>query len=156
MRNFSGNNRSERGKDFSKRGSRDSGRPSMHQATCSNCGKDCEVPFKPTSGKPIFCSNCFDKSQNDGPKKYGKERSDRKFKSEDSRKRSFDYSNSSADNKGKENDQLKKEIVTNPIEGVVMYDRPGWDTIQITDPGISSVAYISTMEMAIKARVKFD
>ncbi|MCB9248694.1 MAG: hypothetical protein H6613_09185 [Ignavibacteriales bacterium] len=110
MRNFSGNNRSERGKDFSKRGSRDSGRPSMHQATCSNCGKDCEVPFKPTSGKPIFCSNCFDKSQNDGPKKYGKERSDRKFKSDDSRKRSFDYSNSSADNKGKENDQLKKEI----------------------------------------------
>ena len=110
MRNFSGNNRSERGKDFSKRGSRDSGRPAMHQATCSNCGKDCEVPFKPTSGKPIFCSNCFDKSQNDGQKKYGNERSDRKFRSDDSRKKSFNYSDSASDNKVKENDQLKKEI----------------------------------------------
>ena len=33
----------------------------MHQATCSNCGKDCEVPFRPTSGKPVYCSDCFEK-----------------------------------------------------------------------------------------------
>lgn len=32
----------------------------MHQAICDNCGKNCEVPFRPTSGKPIFCSNCFE------------------------------------------------------------------------------------------------
>lgn len=31
----------------------------MHKAICDNCGKECEVPFRPTSGKPIFCSNCF-------------------------------------------------------------------------------------------------
>ena len=90
MKNYSGNNRSERTKDFSKRRGNDYGRPSMHQTTCDSCGKSCEVPFKPTSGKPIFCSNCFEKNQNDGPKKYGKERSDRRFKSVDSRKRSFD------------------------------------------------------------------
>ena len=89
MKNYSGNNRSERTKDFSKRRSNEYG-PSMHQTTCDSCGKGCEVPFKPTSGKPIFCSNCFEKNQNDGPKKYGKERSDRRFKSVDSRKRSFD------------------------------------------------------------------
>jgi len=41
-------------------GGRDSGRPQMHDAVCDNCGKDCQVPFKPTSGKPIFCSDCFD------------------------------------------------------------------------------------------------
>ena len=90
MRDFKRNNRSERSRDFSKGRGRDSGRPSMHQTTCDHCGKECEVPFKPTSGKPIFCSNCFDKNQNDGPKKYGNERSDRKFNSRDSRKRSFD------------------------------------------------------------------
>lgn len=33
----------------------------MFKTTCSNCGKDCEVPFRPTSGKPVYCSDCFEK-----------------------------------------------------------------------------------------------
>ncbi len=45
------------------RGSRGGGRPSMHQAVCDECGKDCEVPFKPTGDKPVFCSYCFDKKE---------------------------------------------------------------------------------------------
>ncbi len=110
LRNYSGGNRSDRGRDFGKKRGRDSERPSMHQATCDNCGKNCEVPFKPTSGKPIYCSSCFDKSQTDGPKKYGKERSDRNFRSGDSRKRSFENRDFVSDNRGKETDQFKKEI----------------------------------------------
>ncbi len=39
---------------------RNSGRVEMHKAVCDNCGKDCEVPFRPTSGKPIFCKSCFE------------------------------------------------------------------------------------------------
>ena len=31
----------------------------MHKATCSECGKTCEVPFKPTGDKPVFCKDCF-------------------------------------------------------------------------------------------------
>lgn len=31
----------------------------MHQAICSNCGKACEVPFKPNGSKPVFCRECF-------------------------------------------------------------------------------------------------
>ena len=31
----------------------------MFQATCSECGNKCEVPFRPTSGKPVLCSTCF-------------------------------------------------------------------------------------------------
>ena len=34
----------------------------MFSATCSNCGKEAQVPFRPTSGKPVYCSDCF-KSQ---------------------------------------------------------------------------------------------
>lgn len=34
-------------------------RPMMHRATCSDCGKSCEVPFKPTGSKPVYCSECF-------------------------------------------------------------------------------------------------
>ena len=51
---------------------RDSGRssPGMHHAVCAKCGEDCDVPFKPTSGKPVYCSNCFrkdDKYESKGP-----------------------------------------------------------------------------------------
>ena len=33
----------------------------MHPATCSQCGKPCEVPFKPTGKRPVFCQACFRK-----------------------------------------------------------------------------------------------
>ncbi len=33
----------------------------MHKAVCSECGKECEVPFKPTEGKPVYCKDCFQK-----------------------------------------------------------------------------------------------
>ena len=33
----------------------------MHKATCSECKKECEVPFKPTEGKPVFCRDCYNK-----------------------------------------------------------------------------------------------
>ncbi|MDD4878622.1 MAG: DNA-directed RNA polymerase [Candidatus Nanoarchaeia archaeon] len=33
----------------------------MHKAVCSECGKECEVPFKPTEGKPVYCRDCFQK-----------------------------------------------------------------------------------------------
>lgn len=43
---------------FGDRGDR--GLVEMHKAICDNCGRECEVPFRPTSGKPIFCSSCFE------------------------------------------------------------------------------------------------
>jgi len=42
-------------------GGRDSGRLEMHKATCSECDKQCEVPFKPSGNKPVLCSDCFRK-----------------------------------------------------------------------------------------------
>lgn len=33
----------------------------MHKAVCSDCKQECEVPFKPTEGKPVFCRECFAK-----------------------------------------------------------------------------------------------
>ncbi|OGH88137.1 MAG: hypothetical protein A3J93_00130 [Candidatus Magasanikbacteria bacterium RIFOXYC2_FULL_42_28] len=44
-------------------GGRDGGRPMMHSATCSECGNDCQVPFKPTGERPVFCNTCFGKQQ---------------------------------------------------------------------------------------------
>jgi len=35
----------------------------MHKAVCADCGKECEVPFKPTEGRPVKCKDCFSKSR---------------------------------------------------------------------------------------------
>ncbi len=45
---------------------RDAGRsdrqsPEMHSVVCDKCGRECTVPFRPTSGKPVYCSDCFRK-----------------------------------------------------------------------------------------------
>ena len=33
----------------------------MTKVTCSDCGKEAEVPFKPTEGKPVYCRDCYQK-----------------------------------------------------------------------------------------------
>ncbi len=38
---------------------RDSRPVTMHQAVCASCGKTCEIPFKPTGDKPVYCRDCF-------------------------------------------------------------------------------------------------
>ena len=40
-------------------GQRSSGPREMFSATCSSCGKEAKVPFRPTNGKPVYCSDCF-------------------------------------------------------------------------------------------------
>jgi CxxC-x17-CxxC domain-containing protein len=42
---------------------RDSGTREMHKATCSDCGSECEVPFKPVEGRPVYCRECFRKNK---------------------------------------------------------------------------------------------
>ena len=33
----------------------------MFSATCAQCGKETQVPFKPTNGRPVYCSDCYTK-----------------------------------------------------------------------------------------------
>lgn len=55
MNNFNRGKRPGGRRDF------DGARPTMHQAVCDKCGASCEVPFRPSGDKPIFCNNCFDR-----------------------------------------------------------------------------------------------
>lgn len=34
----------------------------LYKANCAKCGNECEVPFRPVNGKPVFCRNCFVKT----------------------------------------------------------------------------------------------
>ena len=31
----------------------------MFDAVCARCGKDTQVPFRPTGARPVYCSDCF-------------------------------------------------------------------------------------------------
>lgn len=34
---------------------------SMHKVTCSECGKETEVPFQPDGERPVYCRDCYQK-----------------------------------------------------------------------------------------------
>ena len=36
-----------------------SGPREMVSATCSSCGREAQVPFRPSGAKPVYCSDCF-------------------------------------------------------------------------------------------------
>lgn len=55
------------GRKFSER---DNGPRQMHKATCGDCGQSCEVPFRPTGDRPVFCNNCF-KGKDGGSRSSG-------------------------------------------------------------------------------------
>lgn len=38
----------------------------LHQAICADCGKSCEVPFKPNGRKPVYCKDCFARNEGGG------------------------------------------------------------------------------------------
>lgn len=83
MNDFRSGNRSRDRRASSRRsfGGRDSGRPTLHDVVCDECGKDCQVPFRPSGDKPIYCSECFER-------KGGRDNS--RSNRRDSRSRSFD------------------------------------------------------------------
>jgi CxxC-x17-CxxC domain-containing protein len=46
---------------FDRRDSGDFKRIERTRVTCDSCHKQCEVPFKPSSNKPVYCNDCFRK-----------------------------------------------------------------------------------------------
>ncbi len=47
---------------------RDFGPREMHKITCSECGNEGEVPFKPRQGTPVYCKDCFAKRNGRTPR----------------------------------------------------------------------------------------
>lgn len=47
---------------------RDGSEKTMHRVKCDKCGEMCEVPFRPTGDKPVYCSTCFRKDTKSQPK----------------------------------------------------------------------------------------
>ena len=58
-----GDKKKYRGERTYKGAGKSQGVHEMHKAKCSECGKTCEVPFKPTGRTPVFCSRCFSNTE---------------------------------------------------------------------------------------------
>lgn len=58
----------------------DRGPREMHKATCDSCNQECEVPFRPTGERPVFCRECFGKQ--DGGNDRGNDRAPSRFNSD--------------------------------------------------------------------------
>lgn len=52
-------------------GGRGGERAEMFDATCANCNKDCQVPFRPSGEKPVYCSSCFRRDDDRGGDRGG-------------------------------------------------------------------------------------
>jgi CxxC-x17-CxxC domain-containing protein len=37
----------------------------LYKAVCADCRKECEVPFKPSGERPVYCKECFSKRRSD-------------------------------------------------------------------------------------------
>jgi len=46
-------------------GGRGGGAVTMHKAVCDEGHKTCEVPFRPSNDKPIYCNECFSGKRDD-------------------------------------------------------------------------------------------
>jgi len=74
-------------------GGRDGGRPTMHKATCDECGDECEIPFRPSGGRPVYCSHCFEKQGGGGgdrPVRFDRGGGDRREKFDSSDRQMHD------------------------------------------------------------------
>ena len=45
-----------------------SGPRTLYPAVCSECGRETEVPFNPTPGKPVYCRDCFQSRKASSPR----------------------------------------------------------------------------------------
>jgi CxxC-x17-CxxC domain-containing protein len=47
------------------------GGKTMYPAICSECGRETEVPFQPSSGRPVLCRDCFQAAKGGAPAARG-------------------------------------------------------------------------------------
>lgn len=93
MNSFRSSNPSRDRRDFSRRdfGDRDSRRPQLYEAVCAECGKTCQVPFRPSGERPVYCSECFEKKggKDSNQSRERRDSSRRSYEDRDSRRPSF-------------------------------------------------------------------
>ena len=63
MGRFDNNDNRSRSGGFNRGFRSNFGPREMHKAICDECKQECEVPFKPIEGKPVYCKDCYAKKK---------------------------------------------------------------------------------------------
>ena len=61
-----------------------------HRVVCAECGKECEIPFKPSGDRPVYCKECFSRRKTGSS--FNTNRDNRPEGRDFPRERSFDKS----------------------------------------------------------------
>lgn len=133
MGNFDRGNRS-RG-NFGRRSfgrDRDGGRPQMHKVICSSCQKECEVPFRPTGDRPVYCSECFEKNGGGNERKsFGRD-------NRDNDRRGFNQ-----ENRGQSPSNEQFRVISSKLDQILKLLKPN---------EVSQPAHIGQPEIIIKKK----
>lgn len=99
---------------------RNDGPREMFRSTCAECHRPCEVPFRPSMDKPVYCSDCFASKREDSDDRGGR-RDDRRESRRDDRsgRESFSrkefspaFASKSAGREDKRIEELKRQLET--------------------------------------------
>ncbi len=97
-------------------------RKEMFKTVCDNCGKTCEVPFKPSGDKPVYCSDCFNEQRQSPPRDRG-DRGERNFDRQESKPVDNRTNEKILEQLGELN--LKIAQLTSAVESLSKYTRAG-------------------------------
>ena len=92
----------------------------MHKANCSECGNNCEVPFRPTNGKPVLCQNCFAASRNSTDSTSFRNRDEGDFKPKHASR--YESAPRDAGDRGNKPEQSERVIVKSPFDDKKSYN----------------------------------
>ena len=155
MGNFNRDNRSGGGRSFG--GGRNMGRPQMHKATCNQCGNECEIPFKPTGSRPVFCSTCFETQG--GGKSFDRPRfNDRKPNFNDRRSNSDDKQMHEAvcAKCGETCEVPFKPMIGKPVYCTQCFEKGGKNTLQFKEQFDEINAKLDKIMKALKISVSTE
>lgn len=117
---------------------RSGGPITLHKATCAECSKVCEVPFRPMSGKPVYCKDCFNPAGSSFKNDRGGDRGGDRFPKKDFKPRN-EYAPRSEVSTGSNDAVLKQlealntkiENLTRAIEAMVTGKAPEAETSMV-------------------------
>ena len=107
----------------------------MFSAICDKCGAECELPFRPTGEKPVYCSNCFEKTggRDGGERNFGG--NNRRFESRDTK----DYS--------QDNTRAEIEAINQKLDKILSILNSSKEFKKVTLP---------TFEKKVEKKIKKD
>lgn len=120
----------------------------MFQATCATCSKPCEVPFRPTGERPVYCRDCFRNMRDESPTHMMGDRDNapRSYQN----KPAFQPAKPAAPANDRRIDDLKKqiEVLSSKLDSVLSLLRPSAPVAAV--PKVETAAPVKAAKVAKK------